>query len=91
MSNERVHQHTTPKRNPQRTTRRPRRERIGEVCVMAVLGGIGIMTLLLFVQAVLMGLATAQSSSSTSNEGTNNYTSPGVYPARNTPASREDC
>lgn len=81
MSNERAHQHITSTR----TTQRPRREQAGERCVMAVLGGIGIMTLLLFVQALLVSLATAQSSSSTNNEGTNNYTSPGVYPARSRP------
>lgn len=49
---------------------------------MAVHGVISIITLLVLVQAVFIGFATAQSGPS-ADDGGNNYTSPGVYPARN--------
>jgi hypothetical protein len=51
---------------------------------MAVLGLMGVLTLLVLLQASFIELSIAQSSGS-GNTG-NSYTSPGVYPARISPS-----
>jgi len=55
---------------------------------MAILGAMGILALLALVQAVFMGLAIAQSSGPADQLGGSNWTSPGVYPARTSPAKK---